>query len=93
MSALHPALRLLARKKLKGLVRKQRRRLRRPSGMVFAVLGLLLLGLWILSLLVGQLIGGQREPLATDEALRLVRFGSLVLVLMTISSAFNHRGL
>ncbi len=48
----HPALRLLIRMKLAGALRAQRRRLKKPSGWLFALLGLTLFGLWIGSVLV-----------------------------------------
>ena len=36
----HPALRLLIRMKLRGTLRSQKRKLKRPSGWIFAILGL-----------------------------------------------------
>jgi hypothetical protein len=92
VSALHPALRLLLLRKLRGTLRKQLRRLRRPSGWIFALLGAALIGLWLSAFVVpaSAMPGPSLEP----ERLRIaVQAGCLVLTVLTLSGAFNHRGL
>lgn len=83
---------LLLRLKLRGTLRKQVRRLRTPSGALFGLLGLLLMGLWIASLLFGW-----RGELASrvDDELRLpaARAIYFCLGLVTLASSLNHRGL
>jgi len=83
---------LLLRLKLRGTLRKQLRRLRTPSGCVFALLGLGLMALWIGSFVLGWrpgLDGGFRDELRIPAA-RAVYF---CLGLVTLASALNHRGL
>ncbi|HEV8113776.1 MAG TPA: putative ABC exporter domain-containing protein [Planctomycetota bacterium] len=88
----HPALRLLVRMKARGVLRSQVRRLKRPSGWLFALFGLVLLGLWLGSLTVSLLI--HRERIYDTELERILTgIGILVLVAMTVIAAFSHRGL
>lgn len=88
----HPAMRLLVRLKARGVFRTQLRRLKRPSGSIFALLGLLLFGLWIGSLAVS--FYGQRPTYHDPEMLRLwTGIAIVVLCAMTVISAFGHRGL
>jgi Putative ABC exporter len=88
----HPALRLLARMKLKAVLRQQRRRLRRPSGWIFGILGLFLMGSWALSLLVGRPLG---PPQHLDRGLQVVavQLAIAVVSLMALFGALSHRGL
>jgi len=88
----HPALRKLAWLRLRGLLRRQRRRLRRPTGWLLALAGLAVVGLWIAALLWSP---ARQSPSAlTPERLEvLARCAGLVLLLMTVLGAFNHRGL
>ena len=87
-----PALRLLARRKLRGAFRKQVRRLRSPSGAIFAAVGFVVLGAWLASIVASALVG---EPSSTDpELLRYkARFWGLLLLVLSLSGSLNHRGL
>jgi len=88
----HQALRLLVRLKLRGAVRSQVRRLKRPSGWVFALVGLLLFGAWLGSIALSFLF--QRQPVYDLEVVRLwTSLGILVVCVMTVTAAFSHRGL
>ncbi len=88
----HPALRLLIRMKFRGALRSQVRKLRRPSGWLFALLGLILFGTWIGGFLVSTLL--QRPQTADGAGLVLwTQIGLLVVGSMTILAAFSHRGL
>jgi hypothetical protein len=85
------ALWLLARRKLRGRLRAQARRLKTPSGVVLAVLGVALFGLWIVAV---QFRPGMTTAERDPEALAAwVRVGGLFLVLFTIGSSVTHRGL
>ena len=83
---------LLLRLKLRGTLRKQWRRLRTPSGIVFALLGLLLMVLWI-----GSLAFGWRPEFrgSIDDGLRIpaTQAAYFCLGIVTLASALNHRGL
>jgi len=86
-----PALRLLARLKLRGLVRKRLRRMKRPASAAFALLGLVLIASWLGMMIVQR---GSRGPgLSGDELAVALRTGALVLTFMTCTSALTHRGL
>ena len=61
-----PALRTLARMKLRAAVRRQLRRLRRPSGWIFMLLGLALIALWATSLVFGRSF---RTPIADPRVI------------------------
>src|SRR4030095_4533913 len=88
----HPALRLLIRMKLRGALRSQLRKLHRPSGWLFALLGLSLFGLWIGRFVLLSCAGPQPEH--DPEALMLwTKIGLTVVCLMTVLAAFSHRGL
>jgi hypothetical protein len=88
----HPALRLLIRMKLRGALRSQLRKLHRPSGWLFALLGLSLFGLWIGRFVLLSFAGPQ--PDHDPEALMLwTKIGLTVVCLMTVLAAFSHRGL
>lgn len=89
---MHPALRLLLARKLRGTLRKQLRRMRRPSGWVFGLLGLVLVGAWVLAL-AAPAVGGRRPALDPDELRLAVQAGCLVLTVLTLTSSFTHRGL
>lgn len=92
MIAGHPALRLLARLKLKGMWRRQVRRFKRPSGAIFALLGLLVIGAWVASVIFGQSMSPRSE--GADPALfALVQLVATSLTVFTIAGAMSHRGL
>jgi hypothetical protein len=84
------ALGLLARLKLRGLVRKRVRRIRRPANAIFAVIGLVLVGGWV-AVIAFQ--GGRETSLIAEELAIAVQAGALLLVFMTCTSALSHRGL
>jgi hypothetical protein len=88
----HPALRLLIRMKLKGAVRQQRRRLKRPSSWIFAVMGLVLMLGWLSSVLFTGALRSEVE-IPHDSALLGVEIAIFVLSMMTVFGSFNHRGL
>jgi hypothetical protein len=88
----YPAMRLLVRLKLRGVLRTQLRRLKRPSSWIFAILGLLLFGLWIGSLAISFF--SPRQTSYDPVILRLwTGIAIVVLCAMTVISAFGHRGL
>ncbi len=87
-----PALRLLARRKLRGVVRKQLRRVRTPAGAAFAILGGLVLLLWLGSIVFGFAVGS-RDVADPDDARTLVRVGGLFLAVLSLTGALNYRGL
>ena len=88
----HPALRLLIRMKLRGALRSQVRKLKRPSGWLFALLGLTLFGAWIGRFLV--LAFFERQPVHDPAILMFwTKLGLGVVCLMTVLAAFSHRGL
>jgi len=87
----HPALRELARLKRRAWRRSIRRRLSRPSGVLFALLGVLVMGGWIASIFLrgsiseGEIPAHLREPFA--------RAGFTLLLGITIVGSLSHRGL
>ena len=84
----HPALLHLARLKLRGALRRQFRKLRSPSGLVFALVGLLISVGWIGSLLVGrEAFAG--EPTAPEVVRDWTRLGVGVFVFMSLLSAIS----
>lgn len=88
----HPALRRLALLKLRAVFRRALRRLRRPSGALFALVGLALVGAWVATLL----FGAREQPppkLAPHELRALLQAGLSVLLLVTLLSAFAAKGL
>lgn len=86
-----PALGLLLRLKLRGILRRQARRLRTPKGLALTLLGLLAFGTWLAGLLFSFL----QDPrtLAPDEAEGRVRAFALLFTLLSLSSALTNRGL
>ena len=88
----HPALRLLVWLKLRAAIRAQARRLRKPSGILFALVAVSLFVFWIASLW----IGGALRPHGPSDPLELrvmTQVGIGVLCLMTVVGSFHHRGL
>jgi hypothetical protein len=87
----HPALRLLFGLKLRGGLRLQARRLRRPSSWMFLGLGLLLVGAWLAALVLDR---GAGAPAVSDDVTHVsVRAGLLLLVVLTLLGAGQFRGL
>lgn len=88
----HPALHLLVRLKIRAGLRQQVRRLRRPTGWIFMILGFALMVLWAGSLLFGDHFG--RHEASTPAVVSFwTEAGLLLLALMTIVGSFSHRGL
>ena len=88
----HPAMRLLMRMKLAGVWRAQKRRLRTPSGWVFALIGITLFGLWIGSVVLSVVLQG--APAYDLETTRITTsIAVLFFVGMSLLASFNHRGL
>ncbi len=92
MSLGHPALRLLARRKFLGVLRKQVRRLKTPTGALFAIVGLAAIVLWVGSIAANAFFGDLRSARApvTPETARLV--GTAITVMSLIGS-LSFRGL
>ena len=88
----HPALALLARRKLRGTARRMLRRVRTLKGAFFTLVGAGLLVMWIGSILFSSSRGAAVVP---DPARLMpkVQLGALVLVLLNLASALQHRGL
>jgi hypothetical protein len=86
-----PALALLLRLKLRGLARRQWRRMRSPKGFVLTLLGVLLFAAWFGY--VGVSIARGREELAPAAAELRVRGFALLLLTLSLSGALANRGL
>ena len=85
------ALRELARLKLRGAMRRQLRRLKKPSGFFFALVGALLSVVWISSLVVGRrALGGDTPEGAVLES--WVGLGIVIFGTITCLSALSVRG-
>ncbi|MEM7310386.1 MAG: putative ABC exporter domain-containing protein [Planctomycetota bacterium] len=80
------------RLKLRGIVRKQLRRLKTPSGLVLTLVGGSLFALWIGSLLLNWILGSS-EPSDPEVVRPFVRLGALMMTTLTLSSSLAHRGL
>ncbi len=86
-----PALALLLRLKLRGLVRKHGRRLRTPKGLVLTLLGCAAFALWLGGLAFS--FARPAELLTGPEGALRVRAFALLLVVLSFSSALTNRGL
>ena len=85
------ALRKLALMKLRGGFRRQWKRLKSPSGFIFAAVGALLSVVWITTLVMGR--GEYRGEVPEGETLRAwTEVGILVFVVLTGFSAVAVRG-
>ena len=88
----HPALRLLFWMKLRGGLRLQVRKLRRPSSWIFLIIGAVLVLGWIGLMAFNG--GGSAQALVPGDVLRFtVDIGLVVLVTLTLVGAFQYRGL
>lgn len=85
-----PALALLLRLKLRGLVRRQWRRLRTPKGLFLSLLGGVAFLLWIGGLTVYT---NPSKPYSAPDGELRVRGFALLFVLLSLSSALTNRGL
>jgi len=94
----HPALRLLARRKFTGVLRRQGRKLKTPSGILFTLLGAIMFVIWITSIFASHWFS-KFAPKNTTPQLPLelvpaaVGVGCLVLSLASCASALSFRGL
>lgn len=86
-----PALALLLRLKLRGVVRRQWRRLRTPKGLLLSLLGVAAFGLWIVSLTVS--FARAQAPFGPEAGELRVRAFGLVLVFLSFTGALSNRGL
>ncbi len=88
----HPALGLLFWLKLRGGLRLQVRKLRRPSSWIFLAVGAVLVLGWLGLVFLGR--GVSSTPLLSPSLLRFgVDLGLTVLVVLTLVGAFQFRGL
>ncbi|MBI5363398.1 MAG: hypothetical protein HZA53_09480 [Planctomycetes bacterium] len=89
----HPAFRKLLALKFKGGVRAQFQKLRRPLNWVYMLVGVAVFVFWYLSIFLVSL--AQRGAVTRDP--ETIEFGAramlLLLTVMTVIGAFNHRGL
>lgn len=88
----HPSLRTLARLKLRANLRSMRRRLSRPSGLFFGLIGVLVFAGWIYSMTLRSQIAA---PFGLEPGLRIpmVAGGLAMLSIMTLVGALSYRGL
>lgn len=85
---------MLLRLKLRGGLRRTRRRIKTPRGAILTLLGVSLVGVWIAAIILGGAFGGSAGELADPDVLRAgVRLGLLVFLLISVGGAFVHRGL
>lgn len=86
-----PALTLLLRLKLRGILRRQVRRLKTPKGILLTLLGLAAFTTW----LGGLAFSFVQDPrtLALDEAEGRVRAFALLFTVLSLTSALSNRGL
>lgn len=87
-----PALRKLARLRLRGLIRRSWRRLKTPSGAIFALLGIGLAVAWLGSVGLAMFFGAGRVD-AEGLSLPLVRVFLLGMFTISIAGNLTHRGL
>jgi len=87
-----PPLRRLMALKLKGAARRQLRRLKTPTGALFALLGFGLLILWLGTTALTVFLG-MREPADPEWAQPLTRVGLGILWITALTGSLAHRGL
>jgi len=88
----HSALRLLFWMKLRGGLRLQVRKLRRPSSWIFLIVGAVLVLSWIGLMAFNG--GGSAQALVSSDVLNFgVDAGIVALVTLTLVGAFQYRGL
>lgn len=89
-----PALRTLARLKLKGALRRTVQRLKSLSGLLFMAIGSGIVALWLVSIyLSGQHAGDQPFGLPDVDLRALLQFVMAMFALMQLSSAVSVPGL
>ena len=87
-----PPLRRLMALKLKGAARRQLRRLKTPTGALFALLGFGLLLMWLGTTALTVFLG-MREPADPAWAQPLARAGLGILWITALTGSLAHRGL
>ena len=90
-----PALLFLARRKLRGVFRRQLRRLRTPRGLAFGIFGALLLVVWLGSLVSTRFLLAKRMPEVMevdDRVLQWSQLGISVLGLFSLLTATSLIG-
>lgn len=88
----HEALRLLFWLKLRGGLRLQVRKLRRPSSWIFLIVGVVLIAGWIALMALGRSRGAE-EHASREVSQFVVDAGLFALVVLTLVGAFQYRGL
>lgn len=84
-------LRLLARRRTFGAVRRQLKRAKTPAGAVFALVGVAMFATWFLSVILSIAMGqSQADPESFREILRV---GMGLWALLALLSSLSHRGL
>lgn len=86
-----PALRRLAALKLRGGARRQWRRIKTPSGLIFMLIGMALSALWLGSIVIGRDYF-RNEPPDPATLKRWTQVGMLVFVLISGFTALSVRG-
>jgi len=89
---MHPSLLLLLRLKSRGWLRSTKRRLSRPAGLLFALIGLTLMVLWVGTVIYRTQSG---DSLGSDpqEAEGVASLLIAVFAFMVVASSLTHRGL
>lgn len=87
----NPALRELARMKLRGLVRRQVRRMKSLSGLFFIVVGTLLMFAWLASILFTPHMA-RGVPWEGELLRSTVQFGFLFFCVISFATALSIRG-
>lgn len=95
MIATHPALRLLAKRKFLGALRKQLRRVKTVKGALFAGTGLLVFAVWIVSILLPQFAADASRGRGYDLVLTtdVAQVGIFAMALFAVLGSLGHRGL
>ncbi|MCE9595890.1 MAG: putative ABC exporter domain-containing protein [Planctomycetes bacterium] len=91
MIATHPALRLLAKRKLRGFWRTQLRRVKTPKGALFALLGAGAIVLWLGAMVLGQFVQPAGAQRATTESMTALFM--LMGIGVTLLGSLSYRGL
>jgi hypothetical protein len=92
--ATNPALWLLARRKFRGVFRKQLRRVKTLKGAMFAFFGLAVFGVWIASIVLPQFarsVSSAPDPVVFTAGAAQV--GLFMLVVFTMLASIGYRGL
>ncbi len=88
-----PALRLLARRKLRGHLRRTLSRMRTPVGALIGLVGLGVFALWIVAIQIPSWTASEPTMVDPQSARRSVGLGGILIGVLTLSGSLNHRGL